>query len=262
MKRKPTWLLDKSDLISSPSRADAMSEEEENDKRKSSCNAIYDIGKKILGDESVIFTAMVLFHRYFCRRSMVGQDLLGIATACLLIAGKATDFYYGASRCSIKTLAPEYISKMGGTTTSSNGNISDVINAARETIAQLERQVLFVLEYDVHIDLPLTNIQEILPKLTEAKLGDDLGSDFINLADQLAKEMLYTSLCVRFDGKTLALTSIIICLKKQMDNDFSAAKCDIILSSLEEVEKRILDEALVEIPVFLNERAVKTKEQG
>jgi hypothetical protein len=60
----------------------------------------------------------------------------------------------------------------------------------------------------------------------------------------------------------LALTSIIICLKKQMDNDLSAAKCDIILSSLEEAEKRILDEALVEIPVFLNERAVKTKEQG
>ena len=264
MKRqRPTWLLSKSEIISSPSCADGMTAEIERKLRKATCEAISEIGKKVLNDDSVIFTAMVLFNRFVCQRSMVGQDSLGIAIACLLIAGKATDFYVNASRCSLKTLAPEYLSNMGGTAiSSSNGLAPDAVNAARETIAQLERQVLFVLEYDVHVDLPLTNIQDNLPKLTEAKLGDDLGSDFINLADQLAKEMLYTSLCVRFDGKTLALTSIIICLKKQMDNDLSASKCDIILSSLEEVEKRILDEALVEIPVFLNERAVKTKEQG
>jgi len=232
--RSPTWLLSKSEIISSPSFADGMTAEIESNLRKTSCEVISEIGKKVMNDESVIFTAMVLFNRFVCQRSMVGQDSLGIAIACLLIAGKATDFYVNASRCSLKTLAPEYLSKTGGTAiASSNGLAPDAVNAARETLAQLERKVLFVLEYDVHVELP--NVNNVIS-------DSRLDGNVIKMASQTISEMLQTSLCVRFDARTLALSSIIMCLKKD-DSTMSTS----IFASLEEEDKKILDEALIEI---------------
>ena len=235
MKRqRPTWLLSKSEIISSPSCADGMTAEIERKLRKATCEAISEIGKKVLNDDSVIFTAMVLFNRFVCQRSMVGQDSLGIAIACLLIAGKATDFYVNASRCSLKTLAPEYLSNMSGTAiSSSNGLAPDAVNAARETIAQLERQVLFVLEYDVHVELP--NVNNVI---SDSRIDDNV----LKMASQTISEMLQTSLCVRFDARTLALSSIILCLRKD-DSTLSTS----IFASLEEEDKKILDEALIEI---------------
>ena len=239
MKRqRPTWLLSKSEIISSPSCADGMTAEIERKLRKATCEAISEIGKKVLNDDSVIFTAMVLFNRFVCQRSMVGQDSLGIAIACLLIAGKATDFYVNASRCSLKTLAPEYLSNMSGTAiSSSNGLAPDAVNAARETIAQLERQVLFVLEYDVHVELP--NVNNVI---SDSRIDDNV----LKMASQTISEMLQTSLCVRFDARTLALSSIILCLRKD-DSTLSAS----IFASLEEEDKKILDEALIEISTLL-----------
>ena len=205
MKRRPLWLVDASDIRDSPSRADGMSEDEENYIRRSTCDIIFEVGNKVLGEESAVNTAMVLFNRYVCRCSMVsGQDCLGIAIACILIAGKATD-YVNASRATLKTLAPEYISRKEGLVSLTN----DLINNTREKLAQIERHVLFLLEYDIDVELPHLFIQKIINDLIKlAGSYMNLNEEFLEATLKIANDFLKTSICVQYDANTLAILSI------------------------------------------------------
>ena len=96
-----------------------------------------------------------------------------------------------------------------------------------------------LLPYAHSNNVELPNVNNVI---SDSRIDDNV----LKMASQTISEMLQTSLCVRFDARTLALSRIILCLRKD-DSTLSAS----IFASLEEEDKKILDEALIEISDYL-----------
>ena len=197
--RAPAWLMTRAQLDElSPSRADGLTQAMESTIRRSTCEMVGEIGLRVLEKKACAATAMVLFNRFYSRRSLLKHDRMAVAVASLVVAGKATDFA-NAQRASFRLFVPEYLARVGHT----EGPIaekSELFFSTKEKLVQAERLVLFVLEYDVDVDLPFRHLQQAC-----REMGVPDSSPLSVGAVRSANEALRTTLCVQYAARTLAL---------------------------------------------------------
>lgn len=206
----PSWLCSREELINSPSRIDGVSREEECLFLRQTCDELTSLGMRIYSKRE-IGTAMILFHRFFTRRSILKHERWLIACACLIVAWKATDFSIPAK---FSQIVPIYLSHLTGNTERIDQNSEAYVNT-KERLVQAERLLLYVLEYDVDIDLPFHHIEDLLRDLGIGKppgpppqppgFHDDPRFNFYEGSFKSVNEAMRTTLCVQYDARTLAM---------------------------------------------------------
>jgi hypothetical protein len=198
----PRWLLAAGDLrSSSPSRADGMAYETEHTLRKSTCLELTAVGRRLFGGKAkqVPMAAEVFFQRFYSRRSVLKHDRMAVALACLLVAGKVTDFCSPArtEKCVAELLAHSGHAEPVGEKT-------EAFVTAKERLLAAERFLLYVLEYDLEADTPHPLIEGLC-----RDLGLAPDSPYEEGALRAAHEALRTTLCVQYDARTLALGCLV-----------------------------------------------------
>jgi len=195
----PSWLMNKEDIYNqSPSRLDGITYEQEHTIRKSTCVEIATIVNKILQRKEPIYSATIFFQRFFSRQSLVKHNRIAIAIACIMIAGKCTDF---CSPAKIKDYIPEYLNRTGNTPPYQEK--TELWVNTKEKLIQAERLVLYILEYDVVYDSPYKYLDSISKLLLI-----DTSSPLYEGALRCITEALRTTLCIQYDSRKLVLGCI------------------------------------------------------
>ena len=153
---------------------------------------------RVLEKKASVATALVLFQRFFSRRSLVQHDRMAMAVAALVVAGKSTDFANPA-RASFRLFVPDYLARTSQAGAPAVAERSEAFAAAKERLVQAERLLLHTLEYDVDVDLPFRPLQRACRDMGVAEAAPLWG-----MAVRFANEALRSTLCVQYSAQTLA----------------------------------------------------------
>jgi Cyclin, N-terminal domain len=164
------WIYTDEEVLASPSRADGISYEVEEMRKKVAMEYICTEGYRLYLREEPITLAMILFLRFYARRSLEKYDKFEIASACVMLAGKIDAGLTSGLRNAIHKDA---VLKMHLKYTR-NIQLEDVRSQigveTRDALIAAEHALLIALEYDLIIALPFPYINTMLSMLPESEL--------------------------------------------------------------------------------------------
>ena len=202
------WVYSREELQKrSPSVADGCTPEEEASMRRDAAEFITRVFDTFHREEKFVrretqALALLLFHRFYARCSMVVHDRVLIATAAMLLA------------CKIDS-RPRYLAEFAAVYAEriDHSRALDMRSergvAIRDAIVAAERTLLEVIEFDFHsLLLPYEFIGGYL-----TMLGVGAGDDVEKLAAQAATSAMKTSLPVQYSARALAAAAVLVALR-------------------------------------------------
>eukprot|EP00026_Physarum_polycephalum_P014764 Phypoly_transcript_15316.p1 GENE.Phypoly_transcript_15316~~Phypoly_transcript_15316.p1 ORF type:complete len:302 (+),score=32.13 Phypoly_transcript_15316:109-906(+) len=181
----------------SPSKKDNISSNEEYSLRKGTCIFIQQAGYLLKFPQITTVTALVLFHRFFSRRSYSRYDRFLIAATCLYLAAKTAE-------------TPRKIRDIVNVTYQILNNktlrISSEYWDLKDVIVKMESVVLRTLAFDLSIAHPHNYLLNYLYSL---KVDERLAQ----LSWNILSDSYYTNICLQHKPNEVASAAIFLAAK-------------------------------------------------
>ncbi|KAK9691832.1 hypothetical protein RND81_09G222900 [Saponaria officinalis] len=190
-----TFYLTDEQLKNSPSRKDHIDEETETTLRVYGCDLIQESGILLRLPQAVMATGQVLFHRFYCKKSLARFDVKRVAASCVWLASKLEEsprrakqvlIVFHRMECRRENLSIEPLDVF-------SKKYADL----KVELIRTERHLLKEMGFICHVEHPHKFISNYLATLgTPSELRQD--------AWNLANDSLRTTLCVRFKSEVVA----------------------------------------------------------
>ncbi|KAL0028909.1 hypothetical protein WJX77_004951 [Trebouxia sp. C0004] len=144
------------DLANSPSRQDGVSAELEQRYKGLMVTLIWRVGEMLNSPMVTVSAAAILLQRFFGRRSLVHNDKLVVATACLFLAGKVEDTPRSLHRISehmYEAFCKDF-SRVSAATAKARWEDMAYQENFKAAVLAAERSLLFTLGFNFRIDTP------------------------------------------------------------------------------------------------------------
>ncbi|CAN1237778.1 CYCL1-1 [Linum grandiflorum] len=183
-------------LQNSPSRKDGIDEETETSLRRYGCDLIQESGILLRLPQAVMATGQVLFHRFFCKKSLAKFNVKKVAAGCVWLASKLEEsprrarhviIVFHRMECRRENLPIEFLDMS-----------SKKFAELKVELSRTERHILKEMGFVCHVEHPHKFISNYLATLGAA--SPELSQEAWNLAN----DSLRTTLCVRFKSEVVA----------------------------------------------------------
>eukprot|EP01025_Chloroclados_australasicus_P048400 TRINITY_DN5482_c0_g1_i1.p1 TRINITY_DN5482_c0_g1~~TRINITY_DN5482_c0_g1_i1.p1 ORF type:complete len:449 (-),score=50.58 TRINITY_DN5482_c0_g1_i1:402-1748(-) len=203
------FYLTEDQLLSSPSRQDGISFEDEQQLRMYACDLIQEVGILLLCPQQVLATAQVLLHRFYCKKSFKNYMVKHVAMGCLLLGSKLEEVHQDIR--DICLVVHRVLSLRESITESSLLDLhSSKYVQLKSNIIKAERHILKNLQFIMHVDHPhkftLTLLNVLFLKNTQEALMQE--------AWNLANDSLRSTLCVRYKSNVVACGIIYLAARR------------------------------------------------
>lgn len=144
------------ELANSPSRQDGVSAELEQRYKGLMVTLIWRVGEMLNSPMVTVSAAAILLQRFFGRRSLVHNDKLVVATACLFLAGKVEDTPRSLHRISehmYEAFCKDF-SRISAATAKARWEDMAYQENFKAAVLAAERSLLFTLGFNFRIDTP------------------------------------------------------------------------------------------------------------
>ncbi|KAF9612877.1 hypothetical protein IFM89_004293 [Coptis chinensis] len=191
-----TFYMTDEQLKNSPSRKDGIDESTETTLRIYGCVLIQESGILVKLIQSVMATAQVLFHRFYCKKSFARFNVKRVAATCIWLASKLEEtprkarhviLVFNRMECRRGNLPIEH----------HFDNRSDNYKNLKVDLIEKERHLLKEMGFICHVEHPHKFISNYIATL---ETPPDLRQEAWNLAN----DSLRTTLCVRFRSEVVA----------------------------------------------------------
>ncbi|XP_010557885.1 PREDICTED: cyclin-L1-1 [Tarenaya hassleriana] len=182
-------------LGNSPSRKDGIDESTENTLRIYGCDLIQEGGILLRLPQAVMATGQVLFHRFYCKKSLLKFDVKIVAASCVWLASKLEEnprkarqviIVFHRMECRRENLPIEHLDLY-----------SKKFSELKVELSRTERHILKEMGFVCHVEHPHKFISNYLATL---ETPPELRQEAWNLAN----DSLRTTLCVRFKSEIVA----------------------------------------------------------
>jgi len=191
-------LITKEQLESrSPSRKDAISVEEERTLRKGACLFIQQAGLLLKFPQITSVWALVLFHKFYSRRSFARFDRFLIATTCLYLAAKVAE-----TPRKIRDIVNVSYQILNNKTLRISSEYWDL----KDVVVKMESVVLRTLGFDVSISHPHNYLLNYLYSL---KADERLAQ----LSWNILSDSYCTIICLQYKPNEIATACIYLAAK-------------------------------------------------
>eukprot|EP00879_Flechtneria_rotunda_P010177 GHRR01010640.1.p1 GENE.GHRR01010640.1~~GHRR01010640.1.p1 ORF type:complete len:338 (+),score=87.45 GHRR01010640.1:153-1166(+) len=208
------FYLSDEQLDDSPSRKDGIDRDTENNLRMYGCELIQEAGILLGFVQAVMATGQVLFHRFYCKRSMKAYNVKKVAATALWQGAKLEEvrdvsrhprellnkIMVVIDRCTARRDTPE------GRKIPVLDLHSKEADEFRRSLIRYELEMLKAFGFITHVDHPhklMINYSWFLG--LRADLPPDIGvSNFMQEAWNIANDSLRTTLCVRHKSSVVA----------------------------------------------------------
>lgn len=149
-------LYTREELEKSPSRQDGLSPQLEQRWKGLMVTLIWRVGELLNSPMVTLATAAILLQRFFGERSMVRNDKLVVATACLFLAGKVEDTPRSLHRISehmFEAFCKDF-SRVSTATAKARWEDTAYQENFKAAVLAAERSLLFTLGFNFRIDTP------------------------------------------------------------------------------------------------------------
>jgi cyclin T len=159
-----SWFFSKEQLEQSPSRADGVTKEQEDQLRGRTCAFVNEVGKRLKLPQLTIATAIVYFHRFFARHSFKKKDRVIIATACIFLSAKVEESPRKLCHLIIQSHQVLTASRkiQGEPMREGTKEYSDL----REKILAAERNLLITIGFDFTVDHSYKHVLKYRKEIT------------------------------------------------------------------------------------------------
>jgi len=217
----------------SSTRIPASADPTQDAKRSEICAFVQKLGIVLKVPQITIASAIVFFHRFYCKYSFEEKNIESVAYACLFLASKVEEspiklrdliqiMYQEKKKMKVSVDSPEF-------------------NYWRKEILEKERNVLQTLGFDFQIEHPYSNMLAKVKQLQHEhqKRLAQFSWNFIN-------DSLRTTLCIQYDPKDIASTSIYLA-SKYLQSSCSVKGGDWLdvldcpMETIERISNQILD---------------------
>jgi len=198
------WLLPPQILENSPSRADAVREEDEKTYRRRTAIFMERAGEFLKFPRLTIATAQVFFHRFYALQSFKKYKRFEIAVTCLFLSGKVEEHPRKLEH--VICMCHQLWNKHSAPTLKSD---TAEYEAMRQTILKCERVLLHTIAFDLCVKHPYKNLIDTVKLLHQSKLIDDKSKkEFAQNALNFLNDSMRTSLCLQYDPQKIASAAI------------------------------------------------------
>ncbi|KAJ7545809.1 hypothetical protein O6H91_08G011600 [Diphasiastrum complanatum] len=188
-----TFYLSEEQIRNSPSRKDAVAEETETMLRFYGCELIQETGILLRLPQAVMATGQVLFHRFYCKKSLAKFNVKRVAASCVWLAAKLEESprkirdilnVFHRMDCRHKNLPLDPLD-------------AKTYEELKTDLIKTERHLLKEMGFICHVEHPHKFIINYLLQL-------DAPAELMQEAWNLANDSLRTTLCVRFKSEVVA----------------------------------------------------------
>ncbi|ESQ54501.1 hypothetical protein EUTSA_v10027406mg, partial [Eutrema salsugineum] len=185
-------------IKTSPSRKDGIDETPETTLRIYGCDLIQEGGILLRLPQAVMATGQVLFHRFYCKKSLAKFDVRIVAASCLWLASKLEEnpkkarqviIVFHRMECRRENLHIEEDHHLD--------LYSKRFSDLKSELSRTERHILKEMGFVCHVEHPQKFISNYLATL---EIPPELRQEAWNLAN----DSLRTTLCVRFTSEVVA----------------------------------------------------------
>ncbi|KAJ4916669.1 Cyclin-L1-1 [Raphanus sativus] len=189
------FYLTEEQIKTSPSRKDGIDEATELALRIYGCDLIQEGGILLKLPQAVMATGQVLFHRFYCKKSLAKFDVKIVATSCLWLASKLEEnpkkarqviIVFHRMECRRENLPLDHLDLF-----------SKKYSELKVELSRTERHILKEMGFVCHVEHPHKFISNYLATL---ETPPELRQEAWNLAN----DSLRTNLCVRFRSEVVA----------------------------------------------------------
>ncbi|KAJ0245077.1 hypothetical protein HA466_0185660 [Hirschfeldia incana] len=189
------FYIPEEEIKNSPSRKDGIDETTETTLRIYGSDLIQEAGILLRLPQGVIATGQVLFHRFYCKKSLAKFDVKIVAASCVWLASKLEEnpkkarqviIVFHRMECRRKNLPLEHLELF-----------SKKYFELKVELSRTERHVLKEMGFVCHVEHPHKFISNYLATL---ETPPELRQEAWNLAN----DSLRTTLCVRFRSEVVA----------------------------------------------------------
>ncbi|XP_006294176.2 cyclin-L1-1 [Capsella rubella] len=182
-------------LKASPSRKDGIDETTETSLRIYGCDLIQEGGILLKLPQAVMATGQVLFHRFYCKKSLAKFDVKIVAASCVWLASKLEEnpkkarqviIVFHRMECRRENLPLDHLDMY-----------SKKFSELKVELSRTERHILKEMGFVCHVEHPHKFISNYLATL---ETPPELRQEAWNLAN----DSLRTTLCVRFRSEVVA----------------------------------------------------------
>ncbi|KAJ4894674.1 Cyclin-L1-1 [Raphanus sativus] len=189
------FYLPEEQIKNSPSRKDGIDETTETTLRIYGCDLIQEAGILLRLPQAVMATGQVLFHRFYCKKSLAKFDVKIVAASCVWLASKLEEnpkkarqviIVFHRMECRRENLPIEHLDLF-----------SKKYSELKVELSRTERHILKEMGFVCHVEHPHKFISNYLATL---ETPPELRQEAWNLAN----DSLRTTLCVRFRSEVVA----------------------------------------------------------
>uniref|UniRef100_A0A1J3HHT3 Cyclin-L1-1 n=1 Tax=Noccaea caerulescens TaxID=107243 RepID=A0A1J3HHT3_NOCCA len=182
-------------IKTSPSRKDGIDETTEITLKIYGCDLIQEAGILLRLPQAVMATGQVLFHRFYCKKSLAKFDVKIVAASCVWLASKLEEnpkkarqviIVFHRMECRRENLPIDHLDLY-----------SKKFSELKVDLSRTERHILKEMGFVCHVEHPHKFISNYLATL---ETPPELRQEAWNLAN----DSLRTSLCVRFRSEVVA----------------------------------------------------------
>ncbi|CAA7023622.1 unnamed protein product [Microthlaspi erraticum] len=182
-------------IKNSPSRKDGIDETTETTLKIYGCDLIQEAGILLRLPQAVMATGQVLFHRFYCKKSLAKFDVKIVAASCVWLASKLEEnpkkarqviIVFHRMECRRENLPVDHLDLY-----------SKKFSELKVDLSRTERHILKEMGFVCHVEHPHKFISNYLATL---ETPPELRQEAWNLAN----DSLRTSLCVRFRSEVVA----------------------------------------------------------
>ncbi|CAF2160755.1 unnamed protein product, partial [Brassica napus] len=189
------FYLPEEQIKNSPSRKDGIDEATETTLRIYGCDLIQEAGILLRLPQAVMATGQVLFHRFYCKKSLAKFDVKIVAASCVWLASKLEEnpkkarqviIVFHRMECRRENLPLDHLDLF-----------SKKYSELKVELSRTERHILKEMGFVCHVEHPHKFISNYLATL---ETPPELRQEAWNLAN----DSLRTTLCVRFRSEVVA----------------------------------------------------------
>ena len=230
----PLWLFTREEIDNSPSRADQVSQEEEDECRKGASVFIQSVGVQLRLPQLTMATALLFYHRFFALRSLKQYPLLDMSTACLFVAAKLEETPKKLKELVVIAHSIQFPDQPPLSIDSPE------FKRERDRILSLERELLQTLCFDFQIDHPYRYLLLYVKQLHG-------GKELAQSAWSFANDSFRTTLPLQYYARIIGAGCVYLATKKMlpdkmmMDHEEWFKIFGVDISILEDIGRQLMD---------------------
>lgn len=201
----PCFIYTKAEIAASPSIVDGMSPADEQSIRSYEMDKIAYYGIELTHSKEMVYTSMMLWHRFYIRRSLRAYDPALLSVACLLLSSKICEtLRFLKEERYLRDFVRIYLHRKEGLR-AIDFETSQAVEA-KEAIVVAERELLRAIEYDFEVELPLPHVASICDTLHASEATRKFASRAVT-------DIMKSTLPLRYSARELAEGAVVMAFR-------------------------------------------------